>query len=729
MTNSQHIGAETDGIRAEVYPLVAGPGNDRVLRKWLDTHDRYRATDPSVRLSAGTFDIVVVDHQSLVEYADELRALKDEQYPELLPVLLLLPDRRMDLDDADSEKLPDNVFPTTVDEIVSTPIRQTELDWRIGALCRLREQSQTVSATAEELRRFREAVEASGHAVYITDIDGEIQYVNPAFEEITGYNADEAIGATPALFHAEETIDEQVDSLWNTILDGETYEGEFTNRRKDGSLYTAHQTIAPLERNDDVTAFVAVQADITELRTIERERRQAAEIIERLEDPIMLQDADGEFLLFNDAVREYAGLTESELDGETERPFMDERSAEQIAANKRTVLETETPLEYEISPTFEQTGREPTFSTRRYPYYDRDGDIAGTIAICRDVTDLKEHQRELRQYKRAITEANDLIAAVGIDEQFLFANPKYCEYFDHSAAELTEQSLSDLYSESEYETISRGIERTLDGESVQYRTTRTHPTRGERTLDVRYHPLREEDETVIGVVGVLRDITETEEKSRQLRVVDQILRHNLRNSLQLIRGYGEQVREQTTEDGEFANVGDRIVKHCDELLTTSHKSRAITKVLNESTEIERLPLGETITTVAESVGDHHPDADLEVRIPAPVDALAIPQIGLAIEELLSNAIVHNDRMHPTVSVSVRTDDDEITIQITDDGPGIPEMDRAVMEDGQAVGDLYHGSGLGLWLVYWIVTHSGGTIVVTEREPRGSVITLSLSRPA
>ncbi|TKX82680.1 histidine kinase, partial [Halorubrum sp. SS5] len=75
--------------------------------------------------------------------------------------------------------------------------------------------------------------------------------------------------------------------------------------------------------------------------------------------------------------------------------------------------------EYEVSPTFPETDREATFSTQRYPYYDADGDLAGTFAICRNVTDRKERERELERYERAINGATDLIAAVDRDGRLL----------------------------------------------------------------------------------------------------------------------------------------------------------------------------------------------------------------------------------------------------------------------------------------------------------------------
>ena len=117
-----------------------------------------------------------------------------------------------------------------------------------------------------QLRVFREAVEQAGHAVVIADSDGTIEYVNPAFEEMTGYAREEAIGQTPAILKSGEQSDDFYRDLWETILDGEVWTGEITNERKDGKRYIIDQTISPLTDDGEVTGFVAINRDITELK-------------------------------------------------------------------------------------------------------------------------------------------------------------------------------------------------------------------------------------------------------------------------------------------------------------------------------------------------------------------------------------------------------------------------------------------------------------------------------
>ncbi|MFC5279114.1 PAS domain S-box protein [Halorubrum rubrum] len=588
-----------------------------------------------------------------------------------------------------------------------------------------------------ELRTFRNLIEQAGHAIYVTDVDGTIRYVNPAFTEHTGYEAAEALGETPAILSSGEMSDDYFASLWETIRAGEVWEEEIVDRRKNGELYHAHQTIAPvLDESGAVSRFVAIQTDVTERKAAMDRLKQYRDIVERLDEPILLQSLDGEFELLNEAVSEFAGVSREELYGADEFAFMDPETAATIDEHREEVLETAELAEYEVSPTFEPSGREATFSTRRYPYYDGDGELAGTFAICRDVTEIKARERELERFERAIDGATDLIAAVGREERFLFANRQYRTYHGIEESDVCGLTLGDVVDDERYPEVKRHVDRALRGESVEYRTTRTHPERGTRTFDVRYYPLEapEEEGGVAGVVGVLRDVTDSENRATQLRVVDRVLQHNLRNAVTVIRGRAQQIvtgdTGGTAGDGDdLAEAASYIVARADELLTTSEKAHHITEVLGDPPNTEPIDVGRTVDRIVAATATEFPEATISATTPAVGAAVASATewIDRAIEELIHNAVVHHDRDRPSVEVSVETSPETLTIEVVDDGPGLHGMNRDVLETGRAVDALYHGSGLGLWLVYWVLQQSGGSATVADVEPRGTVVTVTLPR--
>jgi len=119
----------------------------------------------------------------------------------------------------------------------------------------------------EELRKLSLAVAQSPVSIIITGLDGRIEYVNPAFTIASGYNAAEVIGRNPNVLKSGRTPPASYDRLWEALLQGRTWRGEFINRRKDGSEYVEVATISPVRQaNGRITHYMAVKEDITELR-------------------------------------------------------------------------------------------------------------------------------------------------------------------------------------------------------------------------------------------------------------------------------------------------------------------------------------------------------------------------------------------------------------------------------------------------------------------------------
>lgn len=128
----------------------------------------------------------------------------------------------------------------------------------------------------ERIRLLESAVESAASAIVVTDAQGKVEYVNSAFERITGYAKDEIAGGTLSALRSDEHDDAFFRTLWETITSGQVWRSPIVNRRKDGSLYRAGQVIAPIrDRRGRIAHFVAIQEDTTALHEAEEQLRHA----------------------------------------------------------------------------------------------------------------------------------------------------------------------------------------------------------------------------------------------------------------------------------------------------------------------------------------------------------------------------------------------------------------------------------------------------------------------
>ena len=130
-----------------------------------------------------------------------------------------------------------------------------------------------------EQERLATAIAQAAETVVITDKEGTIQYVNPAFEQITGYKCAEAIGRNPRLLKSDEHDDAFYKEMWDTLTRGETWSGRLVNKKKDGTYYTEEATISPVcDSSGKTINYVAVKRDVTGEIELETQLRQSQKL-------------------------------------------------------------------------------------------------------------------------------------------------------------------------------------------------------------------------------------------------------------------------------------------------------------------------------------------------------------------------------------------------------------------------------------------------------------------
>jgi PAS domain S-box-containing protein len=165
-----------------------------------------------------------------------------------------------------------HVTPLTDEQgsIISAQVIVQDITERVLTEEVLREYQGRFEELRAELNKLSQAIEQSANIVVITDLQGRIEYVNPSFVEATGYTLEEVLGKNSRILKSGEQSDEYYRELWQTIMSGRKWRGEFHNRRKDGTLYWELASIAPIfDLSGHMTHFIAIKEDITERKKAE----------------------------------------------------------------------------------------------------------------------------------------------------------------------------------------------------------------------------------------------------------------------------------------------------------------------------------------------------------------------------------------------------------------------------------------------------------------------------
>ncbi|RCU46601.1 PAS domain-containing protein [Haloplanus salinus] len=228
----------------------------------------------------------------------------------------------------------------------------------------------------------------------------------------------------------------------------------------------------------------------------------------------------------------------------------------------------------------------------------------------------------------------------------------------------------------------------------------------------------DEDNPVARTV-LLRDITDRETREQRLAVLNRILRHNVRNDLDVVLAYADHVDDEELRTG--------IRERTTTLLESSKKVREAEAVMIERTDA---PEPVDLTDVANAVADafRSEDGSAAISLTCP-DELVISThrtvLRRALSELVENALEHATTDSPRVELTVRAASDEtVELSVADDGPGLPERERKILAAGTET-QLQHGRGIGLWFVTWAVTQLGGEVQFRENDPEGSIVTIRL----
>jgi PAS domain S-box-containing protein len=256
----------------------------------------------------------------------------------------------------------------------------------------------------EQLRKLSRAVEQSLASVMITNIHGDIEYVNPKFTQVAGYTLDEVKGKNPRILKSGHTPSEEYERLWKTITSGGEWRGELLNKKKNGELFWEYVSISPITNAEGtITHFLELKEDVTERKLVEQALRDSERkyrtLFENTKDAVYMSTPDGRILDINSAGVTLLGYSSKDevrtLDVTKDLYFdaLDRVKLEQLMENKGYVKDYELVLK-------RKDGTKITVLDTSTALRDGSGAIIEYRGILRDLTEWKQLEQQLYQAQK-----------------------------------------------------------------------------------------------------------------------------------------------------------------------------------------------------------------------------------------------------------------------------------------------------------------------------------------
>ena len=241
---------------------------------------------------------------------------------------------------------------------------------------------------------------------------------------------------------------------------------------------------------------------------------------------------------------------------------------------------------------------------------------------------------------------------------------------------------------------------------------------GRKQFDPRVTELVTDNGEVFGYSITLIDITDREMRRQRIEVLNRILRHNIRNSLDIINADAELV----ADEARAASILDTT----DTLNQLTGDARRIESLLRRpADERTTAELSTIVADVTAALSEEYSAASISVEIPDLSVTVDADLFQFALQNVIENAIVHNDGASPRVEITGSETETGVRVVVADDGPGVPESELAVI-DRRSESQLSHASSLGLWSIKWAVQQLGGELSFRESEYGGTAVEIEVT---
>lgn len=461
----------------------------------------------------------------------------------------------------------------------------------------------------------------------------------------------------------------------------------------------------------------------------------AETLLDLTREKLVVLDEEGRYRYLNAATQEVLGFEPEELVGEDALSFVHPEDE----ARLRTVF------------TEVVAGERDKMETLEYRYATADGDwvwlqsefyvpeqtgLDGYVLSSRDIT---EEIESIRRLETIVSTSTDVLWMFDAEwSELLFVSGAVKDVFGIDPATLKRRPTRFLEQvhPADRSHVECAMRRLSAGEATNIDYRVEPGDGGVRWVRVPGEPVYE-DGDIVAVAGFARDVTDEYRRNRQLEVMDNLMRHTIRNDMNVVIGTADDMIESLDERSDTSDRragtdalglrsdAETIRRVAEELLDTAEKQRDVIELLSRGGSPRPIEVESVVRDPVDAARAEAPDAEFTVSCPEDATAFALPELEYAITELIENAVEHADDS-PVVRVDATHTAEEIWITVRDNCPPIPVEERQVIADHREMDALRHTNGMGLWLAYWVAERSDGDVTFTAGE-NGNVVRVTVPR--
>lgn len=527
---------------------------------------------------------------------------------------------------------------------------------------------QTKKREAEnKLRKLSQAVEQSPATIVITDLDGNIEYVNPKFTETTGYSYDEAMGQNPRILKSGHTSSEEYKGLWETISAGDEWRGELLNNKKNGEQYWEAASISPmLDKEGNITHYLAVKEDITERKKTERELQESQARLTHAQRIAHMGhwelDITNNKLDWSEEIYHIFGFTEESFEGTyeafLESVHQDDRQLVTEHINKTLYQKEPYSLDHRI---ILPGGEERVVHEEGEVEYSSEGKPVKMMGTVQDITERKKTELEFKKLSSAIEQSVNIIFLTDIEGTIEYVNSTFENITGYSRKEVLGTSMLKNFSydisPKEYLKLKKALK---DGKNWRASYKSKKKNGGYYWVNTLTSPIKDERGVVTHFLSVQEDITEkklSDERIEYLASYDELTGLINRNKfMELIKEQLAHVSKGVlliVDIDDFKILNDTLGHHMgdkylfiiaetlkDEIKKCRHKKGCILGRLGSDefaiflTEVD-IDCGTEIAEAIRKKIEHCHEGKLPTQVTASIGVVLFPEHGTERKELFT----------------------------------------------------------------------------------------------